>query len=49
MELLRTICGPFHDFLLLACPDHQFPNYRDFINDPRAVRIDDDMLRDLSD
>lgn len=36
--------GPFHDFLLLSLAEHPFTSYGKFVNDPRAVRLHDDLV-----
>lgn len=37
--------GPYHDFLLLSLTEHRFSDYTRFINDPRAIQLEDDLLR----
>ena len=41
--------GPYHDFLLLSRAEHSFSDYMNFINDPRAIQVEDDVLRYLAD
>ena len=41
--------GPYHDFLLLSRTEHKFSEYSQFINDPRAIRLEDDLLRYVAD
>jgi hypothetical protein len=38
------VAGPFHDFLLLSLAEHPFTSYGKFVNDPRAVRLHDDLI-----
>lgn len=37
--------GPYHDFLLLSSKEHRFSDYMHFINDPRAISLEDDLIR----
>ncbi len=41
--------GPYHDFLLLSRAEHRFSDYMEFINDPVAIRIEDDLIRYIAD
>jgi len=41
--------GPYHDFLMLSRTEHRFSDYRQFIHDPRAVRLADDLLHYIAD
>ncbi len=47
--ITSLMSGPYHDFLLLSTAEHSFSEYMNFINDPRAIRIEDDLLRYLAD
>ena len=41
--------GPYHDFLLLTRTEHRFSDYMRFINDPRAIRLEDELLHYIAD
>jgi len=41
--------GPYHDFLLLSRNEHRFSDYNRFINDPRAIQIEDDLIQYIAD
>jgi len=38
------VAGLFRDFLLLSLAEHPITSYGKFVNDPRAVRLHDDLL-----
>ena len=43
------MAGPNHDFLLLSRSEHPFNSYDRFINDPRAIKLHDDLVGYLFD
>ncbi len=41
--------GLNHDFMLISRTEHAFSDYSKFINDARAVRLHDDLIRYIAD
>ncbi len=41
--------GPFHDFLLLPRTEASYSDYSRFIGDPRAISLEDDLIRYIAD
>ena len=50
LPLARSLMpGPYHDFLLLSQTECDFSDYMQFINDPRAIHVEDDLIRYMAD